>query len=69
MDRPVSILFKLAFVGLFLFMVTFIMKLEISNYDSFSYLSKDNYNVGLDYYEEPEFNMRLPIILLDRFFS
>ena len=31
----------------FLFMVTFIIKLEINNYDSFSCLSKANYNAGL----------------------
>jgi hypothetical protein len=50
-------------------MMIFIMKLEISNYDSFSYLSKANYNAGLHYYEELELNTRLPLMLLERFIS
>lgn len=32
-----------------LFMVIFIIKLKINNYDSFSCLSKANYNAGLHY--------------------
>ncbi len=60
-DKPVSILFKLAFAGLFLFMVAFIMKLEISNYDSYSYLGMANYNAGLSHYEEPELNTHPPL--------
>lgn len=61
MDRPVSILFKLAFAGLFIFMVAFIMRLEISNYDSYSYLGKANHNAGFHYYDEPELNTRPPL--------
>ena len=61
MDKPVSILFKLAFAGLFLFMVAFIMKLEISNFDSYSYLGKANHNAGFHYYDEPELNTRPPL--------
>ena len=61
MNKPITILFKLVFVGLFLFMVVFIMKLEISNYDSYSYLGKANYNAGFPYFEEPEINTRPPL--------
>jgi len=61
MDKPVSILFKLAFAGLFLFMKALIMRLEISNYDSYSYLGKANYNAGFHYYNEPELNTRPPL--------
>jgi hypothetical protein len=60
-DKPVSILFKLAFAGLFIFMVAFIMRLEISDYDSYSYLGKANYNAGFHYYDEPELNTRPPL--------
>ena len=61
MDKPVSILFKLVFAGLFIFMVSFIMKLEISDFDSYSYLGKANYNLGFHYYDEPELNTRPPL--------
>jgi hypothetical protein len=61
MDKPVSILFKIVFMGLFLFMVTFIMKLEISDFDSYSYLGKANHNAGFHYYDEPELNTRPPL--------
>lgn len=46
MNKPILMLFKLTFAGLFLFMMVFIMKLEISDYDSFSYLAMANYNAG-----------------------
>jgi hypothetical protein len=45
------------------------MKLEISNYDSFSCISKAKYNVGLHYYEDLGLNTRLLLMLLDRFVS
>jgi hypothetical protein len=60
-DKPVSILFKLSFAELFLFMKALIMRLEISNYDSYSYLGKANYNAGFHYYNEPELNTRPPL--------
>ena len=61
MNKPILMLFKLTFAGLFLFMMVFIMKLEISDYDSFSYLAMANYNAGFPYFEEPEFNTRPPL--------
>lgn len=61
MNNPVLMLFKLAFAGLFLFMVVFIMKLEIGDYDSFSYLSMANYNAGFPYFEDPQINTRPPL--------
>ena len=60
-DKPVSTLFKIVFAGLFFFMVAFIMKLEISDFDSYSYLGKANYNAGFHYYNEPEKNTRPPL--------
>jgi len=51
MNKPILMLFKLTFAGLFLFMMVFIMKLEISDYDSFSYLAMANYNAGFLYFE------------------
>ncbi len=61
MNKPITILFKLVFVGLLLFMVAFILRVEVSQYDSFSYLGKANYNAGFDYYVEPEINTRPPL--------
>jgi hypothetical protein len=61
MNKPILMLFRLTFAGLFLFMLIFIMKLGVSHFDSFSYLGKANFNAGFTYYNEPEKNSRPPL--------
>lgn len=42
-------------------MVAFIMRLEISSYDSYSCLGMANHNAGFSRYVEPELNIRPPL--------
>lgn len=64
MAKPINTLFKITFVCLFAYMVFFVLRLEISNFDSFSYMAIAKYYAGFRYFVDLEINNRPPLLPL-----
>jgi 4-amino-4-deoxy-L-arabinose transferase-like glycosyltransferase len=64
MAKTFNSLFKITFVCLFVYQLIFILQLEISNYDGFSYMVAAKANAGFPYFLEPEINNRPPLLPL-----
>jgi hypothetical protein len=60
--NPVGVVCGVVGAAIFCWLAVFTWNLEVSNYDSYSYMSMARYNAGFKYFLEPEINTRPPLL-------